>query len=96
MLPVVAGDAATLRRIVGYTVILVAASVVPFATGVFGPLYLAAALVLGGIFLALALRLRGRRHAAAPRPSSTTRCSTSRCSSSLRRSVRSSRDPAAP
>ena len=58
MLPVVAGDAATLRRILGYTVILVAASVVPFATGVFGPLYLAAALVLGGIFLALALRLR--------------------------------------
>jgi protoheme IX farnesyltransferase len=57
MLPVVAGDAATLRRIVGYTVILVAASVVPFATGVFGPLYLAAALILGGIFLALALRL---------------------------------------
>jgi protoheme IX farnesyltransferase len=30
---------------------------VPFATGVFGPLYLAAALILGGIFLALALRL---------------------------------------
>ena len=57
MLPVVAGDKATLRRIVGYTVILVAASVVPFATGVFGPLYLAAALVLGGLFLALALRL---------------------------------------
>ena len=58
MLPVVAGDAATIRRIVGYTAILVAASVVPFATGVFGALYLAAALVLGGIFLALALRLR--------------------------------------
>ena len=58
MLPVVSGDAATLQRIVGYTVILVVASVVPYATGVFGPLYLAAALVLGGIFLALAWRLR--------------------------------------
>jgi len=68
MLPVVAGEAATLRRILGYTAILVAASVVPFATGVFGPLYLAAALVLGGIFLALAWGLRRmptRRGAAA-------------------------------
>jgi len=57
MLPVVAGEAATLRRILGYTAILVAASVVPFATGVFGPLYLAAAVVLGGLFLALAWSL---------------------------------------
>jgi heme o synthase len=68
MLPVVAGEAATLRRILGYTAILVAASVVPFATGVFGPLYLAAALVLGGLFLALAWSLSrspSRRGAAA-------------------------------
>jgi protoheme IX farnesyltransferase len=57
MLPVVSGDTATLRRIVGYTIVLVAASVVPFATGTFGALYLAAALLLGGLFLALALRL---------------------------------------
>jgi len=57
MLPVVSGDTATLRRILGYTVILVAASVVPFLTGTFGPLYLAAALLLGGLFLALAWRL---------------------------------------
>jgi protoheme IX farnesyltransferase len=57
MLPVVAGEAATLRRIVGYTVVLVAASVVPVVTGSFGVLYLAAALALGGLFLALALRL---------------------------------------
>ena len=57
MLPVVAGETATLRRIVGYTVVLVAASVVPVVTGSFGVLYLAAALALGGLFLALALRL---------------------------------------
>ena len=57
MLPVVSGDAATLRRIVGYTVVLVAASVVPFAMGTFGGLYLGAALLLGGVFLALAWRL---------------------------------------
>jgi len=68
MLPVVAGEAATRRRILGYTALLVAASVVPFATGTFGPLYLAAALVLGGLFLALAWSLRrapSRRGAAA-------------------------------
>jgi protoheme IX farnesyltransferase len=58
MLPVVKGDRATLRRIVGYTVLLVAASVVPVATGTFGPLYLGAALALGGLFLALAVALQ--------------------------------------
>jgi len=68
MLPVVAGDAATLRSILGYTAVLVAATVVPFATGTFGALYLAAALLLGGLFLLLAWRLRRtptRRGAAA-------------------------------
>jgi protoheme IX farnesyltransferase len=67
MLPVVRGDAATLRRIAGYTALLLAASVVPVATGSFGQVYLAVALVLGGIFFALALRLwrRPSRHGAA-------------------------------
>jgi protoheme IX farnesyltransferase len=60
MLPVVSGELATLRRIVGYTVLLVAASVVPFATGTFGGLYLGAALLLGGLFLALGWRLLRR------------------------------------
>lgn len=57
MLPVVRGEAFTLRRILGYTLVLVAATVAPFATGTFGALYLAAALLLGGIFTALSLRL---------------------------------------
>jgi protoheme IX farnesyltransferase len=57
MLPVVRGETATLRRIVGYTVVLLAASVAPVATGSFGVVYLASALVLGGAFLAGALRL---------------------------------------
>jgi len=67
MLPVVSGERETVRRILRYTLLLVAASVVPFATGAFGGLYLAAALVLGGGFLALAARLRrdaSRRSAA--------------------------------
>jgi protoheme IX farnesyltransferase len=57
MLPVVRGDRVTLRRIVGYTIVLVAATIVPVATGTFGVLYLGAALLLGGVFLAGAVRL---------------------------------------
>jgi heme o synthase len=57
MLPVVRGESVTLRRIVVYTVVLVAATIVPVATGTFGALYLVAALLLGGLFLALSVRL---------------------------------------
>jgi protoheme IX farnesyltransferase len=57
MLPVVRGERVTLRRIVGYTVVLVASTIVPVATGTFGALYLVAALLLGGLFVALAVRL---------------------------------------
>jgi heme o synthase len=57
MLPVVRGEAFTVRRIAGYTVVMVAATVVPFATGTFGVLYLVAALGLGGLFLALSVQL---------------------------------------
>jgi protoheme IX farnesyltransferase len=61
MLPVVRGAGATARRIVGYSVALVALTVVPFAAGAFGLVYLAAALGLGGLFVVLALALRGGR-----------------------------------
>jgi protoheme IX farnesyltransferase len=67
MLPVVRGERATLRRIVGYTVVLVAFTAVPFATGSFGLVYLGGALALGAAFLGLTLWLRGapdRRRAA--------------------------------
>jgi protoheme IX farnesyltransferase len=67
MLPVVRGDRVTVRRILGYTVALFAFTLVPFATGAFGLAYLVGALLLGGLFLALAVRLlRGsdRRSAA--------------------------------
>jgi heme o synthase len=68
MLPVVRGERATVRRIVLYTVALVCFTVVPFALGAFGLVYLVCALVLGALFLVLALRLgRGdddRRRAA--------------------------------
>jgi protoheme IX farnesyltransferase len=58
MLPVVRGEAETRRQILLYTVILVAVSLGPVATGLFGWLYLAVALLAGGAFLWLALRLR--------------------------------------
>lgn len=57
MLPVVRGEKVTLRRIVGYTLVLVAATILPVATGTFGALYLAAAVLLGACFVALSVRL---------------------------------------
>ncbi len=57
MLPVVKGEAETRRQILIYTFVMVAVSVGPFATGLLGPLYLACALVLGGVFIALSLGL---------------------------------------
>jgi protoheme IX farnesyltransferase len=57
----------TIRRILGYTVALVAFTAVPFFAGTFGWVYLVGSLVLGAVFLALALRLRAgaeRRRAA--------------------------------
>jgi protoheme IX farnesyltransferase len=67
MLPVVRGVRETERQIVLYTVALVAVSCIPVVVGAFGVVYLVAALVLGGAFALLALRLRrrgGRREAA--------------------------------
>jgi protoheme IX farnesyltransferase len=58
MLPVVRGDRETARQIVLYTIVLIAVTVVPFVLGTVGVAYLASALVLGGAFLLLALRLR--------------------------------------
>jgi protoheme IX farnesyltransferase len=60
MLPVVKGDAATARSIVRYTIVLVAVSLLPVVLRTAGWVYLGAALVLGAIFLALALALRSR------------------------------------
>ena len=57
MLPVVRGEETTRRQIVIYTVALVALTIAPVATGLFGAIYLVAALALGGTFLVLAVRL---------------------------------------
>ena len=67
MLPVVRGVRATERQIVVYTVVLVALTCLPAAIGIFGAVYLVAAIVLGGVFTWLAARLRrsGERRDAA-------------------------------
>jgi len=57
MLPVVAGERATQRQILAYTLILVAVTLVPVAVGDLGPIYLATALVLGAGFTGLAGKL---------------------------------------
>jgi protoheme IX farnesyltransferase len=61
MMPVVRGEDATRRLIVGYSLLLVAITVLPFITGLLGGAYLAAALVLGAGFIGLSLRLRAEQ-----------------------------------
>jgi protoheme IX farnesyltransferase len=58
MLPVVRGEVETARQIVLYTVLLVAVSLLLLPAAGMGWVYLVAAVVLGGAFLAQALRLR--------------------------------------
>src|SRR5213079_178201 len=58
MLPVARGDAETARQIVRYTVVLVTVTLAPVAFGTFGVAYGIAALVLGAVFLWLAIELR--------------------------------------
>jgi protoheme IX farnesyltransferase len=58
MLPVVRGEADTARAIVRYTFVLVAATLVPVAFGLFGLVYGGAALALGAVFVWYAIALR--------------------------------------
>ena len=65
MMPVVHGETETRRQIVLYTVLLVVLTLLPVAFGFFGAIYAVVALGLGGVFLALALRLQRRADRAA-------------------------------
>ena len=60
MLPVVRGETETRQQIVIYTVLLVVLTLLPAFFGLFGAIYAACALVLGGLFLAHTLRLLRR------------------------------------
>ncbi len=57
MLPVVAGAAETRRQILLYTLILAPLGVAPWLLGYAGPVYGAAAVLIGGVLIALALRV---------------------------------------
>ena len=57
MLPVTHGKRYTRLQVLLYTLILFAVSLLPYAIRMSGWLYLAAALVLGGLFVAYALRI---------------------------------------
>ena len=62
MLPVVAGGDATRRQILLYSVLLVAASLLPLAVGMAGALYAGVAIALGAAFLWCALAVHRHRH----------------------------------
>jgi protoheme IX farnesyltransferase len=57
MLPVTHGSEFTRLHILLYTIVLVATTTLPYAIRMAGLIYLAAALVLGAVFLAYAWRL---------------------------------------
>src|SRR5205807_2565449 len=57
MLPITHGNAFTRLHVLLYTVVLLAASLLPYIDGMSGVPYLVAALVLGGLFCAYAWRL---------------------------------------
>jgi protoheme IX farnesyltransferase len=61
MLPVVAGPEETRKQIVIYASLLAPLALLPAFMGLGGPLYALTAIVLGGVFLALALSLYGVR-----------------------------------
>ncbi len=57
MLPVTHGEKFTLLHILLYTLVLIAATILPFVYKMSGHFYLVSALILGGIFLAYAIAL---------------------------------------
>jgi protoheme IX farnesyltransferase len=61
MLPVVAGAAETRRQILLYTLILAPLGAAPWLLGYAGPVYGAAAVLIGGVLIALALRVLRER-----------------------------------
>src|SRR6185436_13450281 len=94
MLPVVSGPDATRRQILIYSLILAPLGMVPAIIGLGGTLYMAAAAVLGSLFVVMALdcyrQREGRRPTAPPRICSPIRCCTCFCCSPFFSSSRAS------
>jgi protoheme IX farnesyltransferase len=57
MLPVTHGDKFTRLHVLFYTVVLFAVTMLPYATHMSGLIYVAAAVVLGGVFLYYAIKI---------------------------------------
>lgn len=57
MMPVVAGEAATKRQMLAYTLILLPVAAAPFFVGIAGPAYLAVSAILGLMFVGHAVRV---------------------------------------
>jgi protoheme IX farnesyltransferase len=57
MLPVTHGDKFTRLHVLFYTVVLIAVTMLPYATQMSGLIYVVAALALGGVFLYYAVRI---------------------------------------
>ncbi len=76
MLPVVASNAAVTRRIIRYAWVMVACSLLLWPVAMTGPLYPAAAAILGALFLTEAYRLAHRARAAGAAGDSAQRTST--------------------
>jgi protoheme IX farnesyltransferase len=60
MLPVVRGERETRRQILLYSLLLYAVTQLPFCAGGFGGIYMVASIILGGVFIAGAVRLYRR------------------------------------
>jgi protoheme IX farnesyltransferase len=60
MMPVVHGEVETRRQIVLYTTLLVVLTLLPVVFGFFGAIYATGAVLLGGAFLTLSVRLQRR------------------------------------
>ena len=72
MLPITHGDRYTRLHILLYTIILFGVSLLPFATKMFGPLYLIGAICLGVGFLYWAVQLMLNKNDDAPCKHSNT------------------------
>lgn len=57
MLPVTHGERYTLQQIVLYTIVMVVVTLMPFGIGMFGPIYLIAAVILNAIFMKYVITL---------------------------------------
>ena len=67
MLPVVRGDAETRHQVLTWTLVMVGVTLLPYAAGVAGVIYLASAITLGAVFTGFSIELYRRQTLSAAR-----------------------------